>query len=229
MTDWIGSPDDDKRLEEVDDSLMEGTEYYGPDVTDGQGPDFTVNLEPAFWEADQIEGGRVTTVFGELLQTGWDWGRNTWTSTTMAPEVLAIVRPRLNKKIERRYMLRELSIEMPGRWKLLFNARLEDLVDLYGPQYNEIAKGLDLSGISESKSRSVNSEYPQAQLQPVTQDYASDANETGSEAVSSASTLEAFRLYESFFKHPDEKIVEALDDMFSHFPYWLNDLTDNYN
>jgi len=209
--------------DEEEEVLLNGTEYYDEDLTpEEQGSPFSYDFQPEWMEEPEIFYSVYSVAFGELLQTGYDWGRDIWTSTTMTPDVLSVVRLRLNRKIEDEFYQREINIEIPKQWSKKFVRRLEDLVDKYGPIYNEIAGGIDLTGIHEYKARSVNSEYPQALVNSSNQDYLSNGNLTGYEDVSSKTTLEALREFDNFFQHPDEKILKGLDIMFSHYPYFLD-------
>ena len=123
--------------------------------------------------------GHHTLVFGELLETGYDWGRDEWESYTVDEETLKWLRPRINEKIERKFWFREIGIDPIKRWQSLFIYTINETLDELGPLYKLIKNGLDLldTGINESKEITVNSDFPQARLKMTQEDYASNSLE----------------------------------------------------
>lgn len=181
---------------------------------------------PYFWywglENDYPEEYR-TQAFGTLIEDGFDWGRDAWTSPLFKEDVLEAVRPVLNEKIEDTFYFREINIADPDRWKRLFVQRINRLVSKQAPLYNELSTGVDLSGQTDRKKRLTHSEFPQAQLANLTEDYASSADQEGEVSWSSEDNLRVMSRWINSLDVPDNAVLDGLDDCFSHRAYFLDE------
>ena len=157
-----------------------------------------------------------TIVFGSLLDDGWDWGRNDWTSYSMSEENLALIRPRINEKIEDRYYFRELGVLPPGKFKRFLKRNITEIMSQLGPVYETSIKGIDLLESSEDmKARIIRSEYPQGLLQTEQQDYGSSADENAFNKTTTKNQLEGIIMYSDSFSEPDKLVLEYVDKCFS--------------
>lgn len=158
-----------------------------------------------------------TIVFGSLIEDGWDWGRNDWQAYNVSPEAMAILRPRINEKIEDRYFYRELGILPPAHFKRNLKSRLQDSVSAYGYLYEEVFKGLDFTSgdIEKLKQRETKSDYPQALLQTEAKDYLTSAEEEQYEKVITRNNLHLFMEFNEKTAEPDAKIIADLEICFS--------------
>lgn len=159
-----------------------------------------------------------TILFGSLIDDGWDWGRNDWTSYSMKAENLELIRDRINEKIEDRYMFRELGVLPPARFKKHLKSQMNKIMDQQGPIYDRIIEGLDLFSITEEEvERTVLSEYPQAQLRTQDNDYASSAIENAKNIEKRQYQLDAIEKYNKSFIEPDEAVLENIGICFSRY------------
>lgn len=125
----------------------------------------------------------ITIQLGELIEAGFDWGRNEYFKD---PSFSEKNRTRLNQKIEDRYYYREICEVPPGKFRHFLIRKLNEIL----PKYNEIYKIIDADMLkvlrketSNRKYRNVYSEYPQSQLNG-NADYATNANDNaGAETV----------------------------------------------
>lgn len=161
---------------------------------------------------------RVSITFGSLIDDGFDWGRNDWTSYMIKPEYLDLIRHRINSKIEDRYMFRELGVLPPGRFKIHLRSNLNKAMDKQGVIYNRILDGLDIFSSSEDEvERTVLSEYPQAQIRSKDNDYASSAVENAKSNEKIRNQLDALEQYNRSFIEPDEAILKDIEVCFSRY------------
>lgn len=158
-----------------------------------------------------------TIVFGSLIEDGWDWGRNDWKAYNVSPEAMALVRPRINEKIEDRYFTRELGQLPVSAFKRNLKSRLQDAIAQYGWVYEEAFKGLDFSAteIERFKQRETRSDYPQSLLQVDNKDYLTWGEDEEYEKTLSKSSLPLLMQFYSSMTEPDAKIIEAVEICFS--------------
>lgn len=160
-----------------------------------------------------------TITFGSLLDDDYDWGKYEWTSYTMSAEALDALRYRINGKIEERYRYRELGVLPVRRFKDNLVRTINDAMAAHGPIYQEIFKGLDITnnGSELVKKRDVHSNFPQSQLSPTTQDYASSAIEGGRETINSGNQIKAIEAFNRAFNEPDAAVLDWINICFSDY------------
>ena len=158
-----------------------------------------------------------TIVLGSLIVDGFDWGRNDWTAYNISDEAMAVLRPRLNQKIEDRFFYREIGILPPAAFKRNLRSRLNDAVARQGFLYQSVFDGLDitLSEREELKRREVHSDYPAAQLAPKQMDYASYADEEQYEKTKRIGNIPLLLEFSNSTLEPDAQILEELEICFS--------------
>lgn len=161
-----------------------------------------------------------TIIWGALLEDPfYDWGRDEWTCYLLTDEELAVIRPRLNKKIEDRYRYRELGVLPPRRFMDNLVRNINDAMATHGLVYKELIKGLDITnnGSELVKQRDVNSNFPQSQLSPTAQDYASSSVERGKETTNSGNQIKAIETFGKVFNEPDAAVLDWISVCFSNY------------
>lgn len=160
-----------------------------------------------------------TIIFGSLLDDDYDWGKNDWKCYTLSDAALAIVRPRINQKIEDRYRYRELGVLPIRRFKDNLVRNINDAMAAQGYLYEEIYKGLDITnnGSSLVKERDIHSNFPQSQLAPTTQDYATSSVEKGQETINSGNQIKAIEAFYKAFNEPDAAVLDYINVCFSNY------------
>lgn len=153
----------------------------------------------------------VSTIhFGNLIDSGWDWGRNEW------PAFNDEVRERVNKKIEDRYFFREICEVPPARFKLFLLRKLREIA----PKYNIIYKVIDderldilETGQYYDKGRNVFSEYPQSQIQGES-DYATNADDKELKGKRTGSITDLLVDFENRYNDTDVLLINHLEVCF---------------
>lgn len=160
-----------------------------------------------------------TITFGSLLDSGWDWGRNDWSCYSMSKETLEIIRPRINSKIEDEYFFRELGTLPPGKFKMLLKRTINEAVAKWGPVYETIADGIDLTTVAQEdfRKRSEHSDFPQSALNHETEEYGTYSDAEQYSKVNKKGPLEAIADYDRAFQEPDAAVVASLNTCFSNF------------
>lgn len=151
-----------------------------------------------------------TVVFGELLDSGFDWGRNEW------PCLNETIRTRLIKQIEDYYRFREICECPPAKFKSFMVRKLNLVMPKYNKMYALLeADRFDIleTGQTYGKDRNVFSEYPQAQLSG-SADYASNANDKESKGKTTGSVIDMMNNYAEKYKSIDERVVKELEVCF---------------
>ena len=171
------------------------------------------NLE----DKDYVDWHSLHTIkFGSLIDDGWDWGRNDWTTYSMKPENLVLIRERINSKIEDRFYFKELGILPPGRFKINLRSHLNSAIDYYGHIYDGFIDELNLFETKEKLvERHVVSDYPQSQLNTEVKDYASSAVERAHDIVKTRNPMEILSVFNRDFVEPDEAILKRIEVCFS--------------
>lgn len=157
-------------------------------------------------------------MFGSLISSGFDWGRDEWDSYTIKDEFIGPIRERVNEKIERRYFFRDIGVTPAAKFRMMLVSRINDAMAELGPVYNVIASGIDISVASEDKFKERNtfSEYPQAVVDPTDNIYLTSANEKANQRTQYLGTLQVFRNAREFIE-PDAKLLEAINRCFSNY------------
>jgi hypothetical protein len=152
----------------------------------------------------------VTISFGELLEAGFDWGRNDYGPIDDAD------RTRLNKRIEDHYYYREICATPPGKFKLFLTRKLNEIMPKYKKLYDLAAAGrFDVlrQQTGNSKSRNVYSEYPQTQLQG-NADYATNANDVAGANTNDGAPVQMSIQYQQAYDDVDVMILKEIDVCF---------------
>ena len=159
-----------------------------------------------------------TIIFGSLIEDGWDWGRNEWSSYSVKPENIEVLRERINRKIEDRFFYREIGVLPPGRFKRNLRRKIEESIDQLGPLYNAIMDDVDVfsSGSKSLKERVVLSEFPQQQIMTGNSDYASNAQDHNLEERTTGNFIETFIKFQQDFKEPDTLLLKKVEVCFSN-------------
>lgn len=154
-----------------------------------------------------------TIYFGELIESGFDWGKNDYFQDESFTEDN---RTRLNKKIEDRYYYREICCTPPGKFKLFLTRKLNELLPKYNELYKLIASG-DFHVLRQetknTKYRHIFSEYPQAQLQGDA-DYATNAQDNAAGSIIDGPPVDMFVDYHRRYDDIDVMILDQLDVCF---------------
>jgi hypothetical protein len=160
-----------------------------------------------------------TLIFGSLLDDDYDWGKDKWTCYNLSDEALAIVRPRINQKIEDRYRYRELGVLPIRRFSDNLIRNISDVMATQGYIYEEIFKGLNITnnGTTLVKERDIHSNFPQSQLAPTTEDYATSSTEKGQETTISGNQIKAIDAFNKAFNEPDAVVLDYISVCFSNF------------
>ena len=156
-------------------------------------------------------------VFASLLDVGWDWGRNAWKAWNISDEALAIIRPRLNKKIEDRYYTWELGRIPPGAFAKGLVSRITAAVEKQGFLYEQAFKGISFSYEETEflKRREVNSQFPESMLMDEQEDYFSDGQQEAYLKTISKAALPGLMEFMRAMEEPDEQVLMDIKVCFS--------------
>lgn len=156
-------------------------------------------------------------VFASLLDTGWDWGRSAWSAWNVSDEAMAIIRPRINRKIEERYYQYELGSIPPAAFAKRLKSRIESAVTKRGFLYQQAFEGIDFSfqELESLKRREINSKYPEALLMTQQEDYLSDGQEEAFLKTLSKAALPGLMDFMERVEDPDEGVLEDIKVCFS--------------
>ena len=155
--------------------------------------------------------GVVTIPFGELIESGFDWGKDDYCTTFTGTN-----RERLNRKIEQRFYYREICAVPPGKFKHFLVRKLDEVLPKYLRIYEEIDNGnfkILRDETYNGKSRNVFSEYPQSQLMG-NADYATNANDSADGHTRDGSPTDKIVDYAERYKDVDSLILDELDVCF---------------
>lgn len=175
-----------------------------------------LNLESVEWHDFHAKN---TIVFGELILDGWDWGKDEWESYSLSSEAEAIVRPRINKKIEERFFDREIGSTPVSRFKrrLLFNLNnvMSDQGFIYSKMFSD--SSIDLFEVQHTltKEQDIFSEFPQAQLMTDVEDYATHGSFKSVDSITNGDILDKIEKLNKDFQEPDKKVLDYIDKCFS--------------
>lgn len=128
----------------------------------------------------------------ELVNDGFDvfgdegWEEIDWPTDDSDPTSwLGRTRDRLQDKLLRKYWFAEIDPRVPGIWRYDLTTRMQLVMPKYKRVYEVIAGGLNPMAAKDTytKNRRVFSDYPAAQLDNTTHDYASTADDYEAEIV----------------------------------------------
>lgn len=167
--------------------------------------------------SDALLRSKNTIIFGKLINQGFDWGRNDWSSYSMSAAAIAVVRPRVNMKIEDQYFYREIGTPVPARFKLFMKRNINREMARLGPLYDAVADGfkLQIKDFVDTRDRLLNSEFPQSQLDYDEEDYASSA---AARLVTVSSNYGLIDILDRFngFDELDQQVVDGVANCFSN-------------
>lgn len=164
----------------------------------------------------------VSTIqLGELLTDGWiNWQDESWSFPSYNEEQ----HTRLCALIEGRYFYREIGVLPPGRWKMLFLQKLNEIMPKYIPLYEAIDQGANplQNETRYGKSRLIHSDYPVTQLSG-NSDYSSYGDDRQYEDVVQGDFLAKSNEIANAYRTVDVMILDELDTLFSSL------ITENLN
>jgi hypothetical protein len=160
-----------------------------------------------------------TLIFASLLDDEYDWGQDEWTCYLLTEDELAIIRPRINKKIEDEFRYRELGSLPIRRFRDNLVRNINHAMAAQAPLYKETIKGIDITnnGTVLVKERDVHSNFPQSQLAPTTEDYATSSIEKGQETTNSGNQIKAIDAFNKAFNEPDAAVLDYISVCFSNY------------
>lgn len=168
---------------------------------------------PSFEIDNAPDWHSVTTIqFGELYADGWiDFNDESWTFPSYSPEQ----HNRLCNKIIDRYFYREIGILPPGRWKLAFLRKLNEIMPKYIVLYKLLDNGASPLQTSDTyhKRRHVYSDYPATRLGG-NQDYATTGDDEEYETIVNGDWIEKVSQIANDYKDVDVMILDELDICF---------------
>lgn len=166
-----------------------------------------------------------TIVFQQMLNEGFDWGRNDYGQ--MYTEYTEDMRRRINGLIETTYALRELG-DIPYRFKVFMKKNLNLALGQWIIPLKmlwEQKQNLLNDGYMNSRDRTVNSDYPANQIDPQTSDYANNSSDHVYGEDRTAPPLDAILRIMSEYEALENKIVKSVENCFlSILPAYYKDL-----
>lgn len=134
----------------------------------------------------------------ELVNDGFDvfgdegWDEVDWPSDDDQESWLSKTRERLEGKLLRKFWFAEIDPRVPGIWRYDLTTKMQLVMPKYKQVYVAIANGLTPLAERDTyeKNRRVYSDYPAAQLDNQTRDYASTADDYESERVELGNVVE---------------------------------------
>lgn len=155
----------------------------------------------------------VTITYGELKDGGYiDWDTPEFAWDWYSEEQ----RDRLQRLIDSRFWLREISIIPPAAWRISFIQKLNEAMTTARLMYETLdqSSGALVESDEYHKSRGIDSDFPATLLNGSSGDYASSGRDLEYETVRDGrltTTMEELQ----FFRHPDIYILDQLESCFS--------------
>lgn len=158
---------------------------------------------------------------GELVEGGFDvfgdpgWAEVAWPSDDDPESYLSRTRERLEGKFLRRFWFAEIDPRVPGMWRFDVTTKMQLIMPKYREVYEAVAEGLSpLADWDDySKNRRVYSDYPAAQLDNETRDYASTADDFESESVRLGNVMDKMRSMRTY-NDVDAAVLDELECCF---------------
>lgn len=168
---------------------------------------------------DLLHEIEVAKSLGKPKDEVYSWGADEWIIPNYINKELAIkIRLRVNNLIEKKYKWREIGPEV-YQFKDFMVSALSEAASEWGRAYLLYDSKVESAGTSNSRSRDIQSSYPQAQLRG-TNDYASNANDSASELENKLSDSEVVRIHKELFDEYhdiDMKLVNSVEPCFRTF------------
>lgn len=157
----------------------------------------------------------------ELVNDGFEifgdpgWDVIAWPSDDDPESYLSETRERLESKLLRKFWFAEIDPRVPGIWRYDLTTKMQLIMPKYGEVYRAIADGLSPLAESDTyeKNRRVYSDYPAAQLDNATRDYASTADDYESERVELGDVIDKMSRL-STYNDVDAAVLEELECCF---------------
>lgn len=157
----------------------------------------------------------------ELVNDGFDvfgdegWEQIDWPSDENPESWLSQTRSRLEGKLLRKFWFAEIDPRVPGIWRYDLTTKMQLIMPKYREVYKAVADGLSPLADSDvyEKNRRVYSDYPAAQLDNNTRDYASTADDYESERVELGDVIEKMSRL-STYNDVDAAVLEELECCF---------------
>lgn len=157
----------------------------------------------------------ITITYGQLVDGGYiDWSRPEFSWDYYDEDQ----RDRIQKLIEGRFWLREISIIPPEAWRRALIQKLNEAMRQARPMYDAIKAAPDIlaAGGEYHKRRSIASDFPATLLNGSTQDYASSGVDLEYETTRDAGLIDAITLLQAGgYQDPDLWILDQLEAVFS--------------
>ena len=149
-------------------------------------------------------------VFGD---PGWD--EIAWPSDSDPKSYLSKTRERLESKLLRKFWFAEIDPRVPGIWRYDLTTKMQLIMPKYREVYEAVADGLSPLTDSDAyeKNRRVYSDYPAAQLDNNTRDYASTADDYESERIEIGDVMDKMSRL-STYNDVDAAVLEELECCF---------------
>lgn len=157
----------------------------------------------------------------ELVNDGFDvfgdegWDEIDWPSDDDPTSWLSRTRDRLQTKLLRKFWYAEIDPRVPGIWRYDLTTRMQLVMPKYRQVYESIAGGLNPLAERDTytKNRRVYSDYPAAQLDNATRDYASTADDFESETVELGDVTSKMRALKTY-NDVDAAVLDELECCF---------------
>lgn len=157
----------------------------------------------------------------ELVNDGFDvfgdegWDEIDWPSDDDPTSWLSRTRDRLQTKLLRKFWYAEIDPRVPGIWRYDLTTRMQLVMPKYRQVYESIAGGLNPLAERDtySKNRRVYSDYPAAQLDNATRDYASTADDFEAETVELGDVTSKMRALKTY-NDVDAAVLDELECCF---------------
>lgn len=157
----------------------------------------------------------------ELVNDGFEvfgdpgWNEVAWPSDDDPESYLSKTRERLESKLLRKFWFAEIDPRVPGIWRYDLTTKMQLIMPKYREVYEAVADGLSPLADSDvyEKNRRVYSDYPAAQLDNNTRDYASTADDYESERVELGDVIEKMSRL-STYNDVDAAVLEELECCF---------------
>ena len=157
----------------------------------------------------------------ELVNDGFevfgdpDWDEIAWPSDDDPESYLSKTRERLESKLLRKFWFAEIDPRVPGIWRYDLTTKMQLIMPKYREVYEAVAEGLSPLADSDvyEKNRRVYSDYPAAQLDNATRDYASTADDYESERVEIGDVIDKMSRLNTY-NDVDAAVLEELECCF---------------
>lgn len=155
----------------------------------------------------------VTITWGELREGGYiDWNTPEFSWDYYDEDQ----RNRLQKLIDGRFWLREISMIPPGAWRISFIQTLNEAMSAAKLMYKALddSHGALIESDEYHKSRGIDSDFPATLLNGSSGDYASNGRDYEYETIREGRMTEAMNDLQ-YFRHPDVYVLDKLEGCFS--------------